>query len=167
MEKELVTDAEGKVIVQERPEPTLEYQPQEEYQKVDNNPKPVNEDMWLRVYVDEENKRYFIDIFAAFSLRMISYQEACARFDNGEKYFEISIETLRKLEERFKNRIHYIKIRTTNKNYNSGYHNEENDKPGYIDTEGFDNYDDKKYLGDEETNNYKQAFQGEYNIKVR
>jgi hypothetical protein len=165
MEKEIVTDAEGRVLVEERPEPTLEYQVQEKYQKVNRDPKPVGEELWLRIYVDEENKRYFIDIFAAYSLRMISYQEACARFDRGDKYFEISIETLRKLETLFKNRIHYIRIKTTNKNYNLAYHNEDNNEFGYFDTEGIDNYDDKKYIGEEEINNYKQAFPEIFNNK--
>ena len=65
MEKEIVTDVEGRVLVEEKPEPTLDYQVQEKYQKVNRDPKPVGEELWLRIYVDEENKRYFIDIFAS------------------------------------------------------------------------------------------------------
>ena len=164
MEKEIVTDAQGRVLVEEKPEPTLEYQPKEEYQEIDNNRKPVGEEMWLRIYVDEENKRYFIDIFAAYSLRMISYQEACARFDRGEKYYEISIEILRKLETLYRNRIKYYRIKTTNKNNNYGYYNLDSDTD-YIELEGINNFDDKKYLGDEEINNYRQAFPEDFNNK--
>ena len=157
MEKEMRVDG----LVEKNDELTLEYQAQGKYQTVNNIHKPVGEGLWLRVYVDEEHKRYFIDLFAAYSLRMISYQEACARFDRGEKYFEISLETLRKLEIMFKNRIKYLKIIMTNNNfdYQDGKKNEFN-------VENFDNYDDKKYFGDEEINNYKQAFPENFNNRI-
>lgn len=67
-----------------------------------------NRNQFLRVYVNEEEKRYFIDTFAAFALQLIPYEVACEMSDNGARMFEISPETLELLKKVFKDNIHYI-----------------------------------------------------------
>ena len=106
MDKRVELDANGRVLVRENEfEDELEYQAQPEYKKIHPAYDLSDSDMWLRVYIDLDNRKYYIDIFAAFSLGMISYEEACKCHDSGQEYFEISLLTFKKLESIFKNRM--------------------------------------------------------------
>ena len=78
---------------------------------IDNIKQQVQaDDRRLRVYVDEKANKYYIDVFAAYSLGFISYGEACVQDDCGTLYFEISQSTLSKLQEILKDRIYYFAI---------------------------------------------------------
>ena len=61
----------------------------------------------LRVYIDRDNEKYYIDTFAAYSLCLLSYQQASERFDAGGTLYEISPAMLKMLESVFKGRIEY------------------------------------------------------------
>ena len=65
---------------------------------------------------NEEEKRYFIDIFAAFALKLLPYDAACEMSDNGARLFEISPELLELLKEVFKDHIHYVYLETKKEN---------------------------------------------------
>ena len=66
-----------------------------------------NSPLILKVYIDREKDKYYIDTFAAYSLGFISYQKAASDSDSGRKLFEISKATLEMLERVFKGRILY------------------------------------------------------------
>ena len=51
-------------------------------------------DQLLKVYVDREEDRFYIDTFAAYALGMLTYKDASERFDLGTKYLEISRQIL-------------------------------------------------------------------------
>ena len=61
----------------------------------------------LRVYIDREEEKYYIDTFAAYSLGFISYVRACNDSDFGKNLFEISPATLAMLERVFEGKIEY------------------------------------------------------------
>lgn len=61
----------------------------------------------LRVYIDRDTKRYYIDTFAAYSLGFLSYHQAADRYDSGNTLYEISPAMLSMLENVFEDRIEY------------------------------------------------------------
>lgn len=80
----------------------------------------------LRVYVNEEENKYYILVFAASSLGLIDYAKAAKLFDNGKSLFEITPETLHILNTIFKDRLDYVSLSTKksimiedNGNYNN------------------------------------------------
>ncbi len=101
----------------------------------------------LRVYVDEENKKYFIDTFAAYSLGFIDYETACKDTEIGKTYFEISPSVLEQLKQVFEGKIEYVPLNSVKKD---GYLVEENN---YVDT-WFDNLKNENFpnYGEEDTN---------------
>lgn len=70
----------------------------------------------LRVYIDRENEKYYIDTFAAYSLGLISYTTAGKTVDAGIGLYEISAEMLSMLEEVFEGKIEYVYLRNNKKN---------------------------------------------------
>ena len=64
--------------------------------------------MILRVYIDTENNKYYLDAFAAYKLRFIDYLIASVLVDFQRPYYEISYQTLKRLEKSFYGRIKYI-----------------------------------------------------------
>ena len=66
-----------------------------------------NDNSKLRVYIDRDNQKYYIDTFAAYSLGLLSYGKAAGRFDYGMTLYEISSEMLNMLERVFQGRIEY------------------------------------------------------------
>ena len=91
----------------------------------------------LRVYIDRENNKYYIDTFAAYSLGLISYTEAVNSVDAGRGLYEISAEMLSMLEKVFEGKIDYVYLRNNKKNdiypvasdnnYNDAIDNTKND----------------------------------------
>ena len=69
-------------------------------------------DYGLVVYIDYEEHKFYIDVFAASSLGFISYQEAASLYDSGSKLYEISAYTLENLRAIFKDKIIYVDLHT-------------------------------------------------------
>ena len=91
-----------------------------------------NKDQFLRVYIDDDKNKYYIDVFAAFALKMISYKSACDEFDRGMQLFEISESVLNMLRDVFKDKIEYKYLSRQRDN-------------NYLENENYnlDNFDDK------------------------
>ena len=94
-------------------------------------------DQLLKVYVDREEDRFYIDTFAAYALGMLTYKDASERFDLGTKYLEISRPILELLQRVFKDRIEYVEINLSKK---SEYHIE-NSIDGSLRGNDIDNID--------------------------
>lgn len=99
-----------------------------------------NKDQILRVYIDDENKKYYIDVFAAYALRMISYESTCKEYDRGMHLFEISERVLEMLRNVFKDKIKYIHLdRNKDKNTINNYSNEFDNNNNNNIKDAFDN----------------------------
>lgn len=64
----------------------------------------------LKVYVDEEENKYYITVYAAFSLDFITYKKATKLSDSGQELFEISSEVLHVLKIIFGDGLVYEKL---------------------------------------------------------
>lgn len=64
----------------------------------------------LKIYVDEEENKYYITIFAASSLGFITYKKASKLYDSGQELFEISPEVLHVLRIMFRDGLVYEKL---------------------------------------------------------
>lgn len=127
------------------------------------------DDRKLRVYIDRENDKYYIDTFAAYSLGLISYVKARKDVDYGKSLFEISDEMLEMLEKVFKGRIEYMYLKSKKKdakysiNLGDNY-NELGDKMnnGSFDDNNYDNFknDDleKIFEGYNDLNSFDSEF---------
>ena len=62
---------------------------------------------WLKIFVNQEEQKYYIDVFAASELHLYSYEEACRDYARGNNLFLLTEKQLHLLQERFKNRIQY------------------------------------------------------------
>lgn len=80
----------------------------------------------LKIYVDEEENKYYIIAFAASSLGLISYKQATKLFDNGKSLVEITPETLHVLNTLFRGRLDYVSL-STKKNINTRVSNSYDD----------------------------------------
>lgn len=65
------------------------------------------DDRLLKVYIDLENKKYYITVFAALSLGFLSYKEASNKNARGEILYEITPQILQELKRIFNDRIIY------------------------------------------------------------
>lgn len=70
----------------------------------------------LRVYIDRENEKYYIDTFAAYSLGLISHSIASNAVDAGRGLYEISSEMLSMLEDVFEGKIKYVYLKNNKNN---------------------------------------------------
>ena len=120
-----------------------------------------NDGTKLKVYVDAEEKKYYITIFAASSLEFITYDKAVKLSESGQEFFEISPEILHILNVIFKDRIVYINLpskKNVNKEVELDYkHNE------HINMFA-DDYNKKDYQQYVEVLNNSQNF---YNNRLR
>lgn len=73
------------------------------------------DDRKLRVYIDRENGKCYIDTFAAYSLGLISYVNVCKDVDYGKSLFEISEAMLAMLEKVFEGKIEYMYLKSKKK----------------------------------------------------
>ena len=114
----------------------------------------------LKVYVDQDNDKYYVDAFAAFSLGLISYMAACKITDNGQELYEISRSVLKVLEKVFHNAIEYVilpsKMRDMDREYEYGSNPEYGNLPKDDMNHDFpDNYDYKDHEKNTDTVNKK------------
>ena len=89
--------------------------------KVEYDPTRAYDDKWLRVYHDEENDRYYIDVFAASSLYLTTYDQAGKWFDRGDVLFLITMPQLERLKQIFKDRITYIPLNNKSKDFKQDF----------------------------------------------
>ncbi len=61
----------------------------------------------LSVYINSDTGKYYIDIFSANVLELITYDEANSFYDREQTLFEIDKEILKKISEIFKDKIKY------------------------------------------------------------
>ena len=110
-----------------------------------------NESM-IRVYINEEEEKYFIDTFAGVELGLIDYNTACSYVDSGRKLFEISKEILEVIKKVFEGRIEYILLQSKyEKNDVNEYHNS---IIGDLLNSEYEEYKNNKDLGDINFENY-------------
>ena len=121
----------------------------------------------LRVYIDRENEKYYIDTFAAYSLGLISYTTAGKTVDAGIGLYEISAAMLSMLEKVFEGKIEYVYLRNNKKNdrYPVDLGNNYNDFDKGNSPSGDDNgntKDDEMKKIFEDYNNNLDSFGSEY-----
>ena len=148
MGKRVVLDALGREMVIEEEE---------------RRPEPEMNDKWLKIYVDEEKNKYYIDIFAAVELHLISYVEACEEYDHGGRYYLLTPTLLEHLKEQFKGRIKYYYFAKENEE------KKDDNKDDYYGYETYQDYREKfgnvnnkadmpKYAEDNNINNLTEEF---------
>lgn len=132
--KRVVVEPDGTVTVEE--DIPYEYRYLEKYRDNDRR---------LRVFVDKEKDRYYLDMFAAFELGFISYEYACLCYSEGQKYFEITKEQLRIIQSIFGDRIDYIPFLAHHRGgFKPEYKDPINETQGYVFE---DNVKDDGYIG--------------------
>lgn len=75
---------------------------------------------FLKVYIDLETQKYYITVFAAASLGIMTYNEASRRSEMKQDLYEISQAMLRELKLIFNDRIvyEYLPYKNISKNNN-------------------------------------------------
>ena len=118
--------------------------------------------MFLKVYVNLDNNTYYITVFAASSLKFITYEVACQLYEAGKEYYQITDEILVKLKQIFKDRIVYQYFQRNKSD------KERIKEPEYKDSTNIDNGDNtKKDLIDKYNNiNYIDDYPDGYNNNV-
>lgn len=107
-----------------------------------------NDGKVLRVYVDLDSEKYFVDTFAAFAVGLISYEVACSLSDSNRKLYEITKEFLQQLKEIYKDRIEYQYLPQKKESYHDSS------------SDSYNGFDDNIYNGfnNKEQNNIGDFF---------